>query len=760
MKHPGFRFLQTSGAGCSAAFPSGAKPRRARKRAFSLAGSLAGALAALVSAPLFAAVPISVGESPQLTGFGTVIKSPQREAQLGSAMAVGDFNGDGIQDLAIGAPRQDSPRGVSEAGVVSVFFGGGQIASPLGVVESSDDGVADLTLVGDRQQGFAGHRLAAGDLNADGYDDLAVVSQRVNDQDAPVAEEDARIDIVFGAADLTGTQTLSTIAGATILPASSMHVTDILIGDVTADGQADLIFADDLTDSPSHPPTAPLVDGLPRGINGAVFVYYGQRLSGEFTTDPGADGGNFDAMIAGGVAGDQIGSEIFQVHALALADVNGDGTAELIMGAPDSDHGTMDLAEVGATYILPTGSQINYLVDIFSEATSVIYGAVEGDQTGERLAAGDLNGDGIADLVIGAPRSGWGQSGTTGKGRAYLLLGGSWGASVDLFEQASSTFQLSEDIARIGFKTGNALAIGPINDDSIPDLAISTTNSFAVSGTNGWVHVLYGRSSWDDEYAIDIQADLAIIAPESKPTPGDPLSAGRMGTTIALADLDNNAVTDIALGAPWGKGNDSMVGNGWAGILYNPADSLRATTAWQVMEIYIATVGYAPDAAGLAYWATNIDTDPNWVALTVAQSFFDQPGVQAMYPVGQDTDTFIHALYTNIFGRMADAEGLAFWRGELDAGRVQRNQMIIALLNGGWANPDAADDMARFGHLVEIGLAFAQAQVVADVEYDSLSDAQKLRLQQIGAEILSGITADPATRDAAIASIPDLLTGF
>jgi hypothetical protein len=182
----------------------------------------------------------------------------------------------------------------------------------------------------------------------------------------------------------------------------------------------------------------------------------------------------------------------------------------------------------------------------------------------------------------------------------------------------------------------------------------------------------------------------------------------------------------------------------------------RADTAWQVAQIYIATLGYAPDEEGVQYWVNNI-AQGGWTPTTVAQSFFDQPAVQALYPADQDAETLIAALYQNIFGRTADAAGLAYWSRELAGGRVTRNQMIISLIEGGWANSEAATDMARFGHRVQVGLAFAAEQARRGIRYSQLTATQQAQLRQMGAEVLATVTADAATREAAIVSIPGRL---
>jgi hypothetical protein len=187
----------------------------------------------------------------------------------------------------------------------------------------------------------------------------------------------------------------------------------------------------------------------------------------------------------------------------------------------------------------------------------------------------------------------------------------------------------------------------------------------------------------------------------------------------------------------------------------------RSGSDWRITEIYIATLGYAPDSEGLNYWVAEIAAKPDtWNPTTVAQSFFDQPLVEALYPKGQDPGVFVDALYQNLFGRAPDAAGRAYWLEELRSGRVQRNQMIIALIEGGWANPDAATDMARFGNQIEVGLAFAAAQTERGLLYSRLSTADQAELRRIGRELIAGVTDDAATRTAAIASLPGLFEAF
>ncbi|MBB1127421.1 Ig-like domain-containing protein, partial [Thiospirillum jenense] len=186
---------------------------------------------------------------------------------------------------------------------------------------------------------------------------------------------------------------------------------------------------------------------------------------------------------------------------------------------------------------------------------------------------------------------------------------------------------------------------------------------------------------------------------------------------------------------------------------------MNRDTAWKVTEIYIATMGYAPDNEGLQYWINQININPQWTVETVAQSFFDQPLVQQKYPDTSDFGLLINALYTNIFNRQADEDGYSYWISELTSSSLTPNQMIVAMINGGWDNndPQAASDMSRFGNQVEVALEFAEYQSNNGIVYSELSDADQIYIRQAGRAILANITESETTVEEAINSIPALL---
>lgn len=124
------------------------------------------------------------------------------------------------------------------------------------------------------------------------------------------------------------------------------------------------------------------------------------------------------------------------------------------------------------------------------------------------------------------------------------------------------------------------------------------------------------------------------------------------------------------------------------------------TTATQenVTKLYIAVFKRAPDKAGLNYWVNYSELNLE----QIAQSFFDQPETQARYMNVSNQD-FINTIYLNVLGREAEAEGLAYWLGELESGSIRHDQMILAIVNGAQGT-----DAQLLANRTEIGLFFAE----------------------------------------------------
>ena len=155
----------------------------------------------------------------------------------------------------------------------------------------------------------------------------------------------------------------------------------------------------------------------------------------------------------------------------------------------------------------------------------------------------------------------------------------------------------------------------------------------------------------------------------------------------------------------------------------------------RVAQLYVATFDRAPEKAGLEYWVhdSNLDID------AIAMSFFDQNETKMRYPDSLPTEDFIRAVYRNLFDRVADEDGLKYWKEDIESGRVGRNVFLLAVINGA-----LGDDRETMQNKREVGLYFADSgisdprlaqKVMVNVDSDSESVVEAKRMID---DLLSG----------------------
>jgi hypothetical protein len=396
----------------------------------------------------------------------------------GLNLAVGaDLVGDGLATVIISDSREDED-GRNDVGAAYLWRG----AVSGGVsLESA------LRLTGTEVGGWFGHRSAAGDWDGDGAADLAVGAPRT---------DNGTVFLFFGpiTASRLDSEADQSVSGA--LAGDLLGWALSSAGDVDGDGAADLLLGAYGSDVAATTAGAAY---LLRGPLSGVSLDDGERLLG------GDSGARAGIGISGG------------------GDIDGDGLDDILVGAD------RQAKEAGAVYVLRGPVTAGDL----SDADWILYGAVAGDNLGEVvIAAGDLDGDGRDDLLLGAPAA----------ATAYLV---SWSAGG---EELISTAASAQIIGAEDSELGMALSVvGDVDGDGTADVAVGAPG--AGSGGEAWL--LYGPLS-----GSHTSGDVVL---------GDATAGSTLGYSLASpGDISGDAVPDLFIGAPNDNNTTQNAGAVWS----------------------------------------------------------------------------------------------------------------------------------------------------------------------------------------------------
>ncbi len=436
--------------------------------------------------PVAGAVNVLYGSASGLSANGDqlwhqnspgVLETAEAYEEFGHQLAAGDFNGDGRADLAVSVDDHLDVGSVVEAGAVNVLYGSASGLSASGdqFWHQNSPGILDAVEDGD---GF-GADLAAGDLNGDGRGDLAVGVPGEGVGSGKVGA----VHVLYGGASglsadgdqlwhqnspgVLGTAEVGEFFGSALAP-----------GDLNGDGRSDLAVG-------SHERLGAAVQA------GAVNVLYGGA------SGLSADGNQFWHQNSPGVLdtaedGDEFGGF---AGTLAAGDLNADGRADLAVGVPfENVGGETDAGAVSVLYGTASGLSASGNQFWHQNSPGALGSAEYLDQLGRGLATGRFNGDGRADLAVGARAESVGS--VSSAGAVNVLYGGASGLSADgdqLWHQNTpGVLDTAEDDDEFGF----ALAAGRFNGDGRADLAIGArAESVGSVFMAGAVNVLYGGAS-------------------------------------------------------------------------------------------------------------------------------------------------------------------------------------------------------------------------------------------------------------------------
>ncbi|MEZ5895350.1 MAG: hypothetical protein R3C40_08325 [Parvularculaceae bacterium] len=461
-----------------------------------------------------------------------------------STAEAGDINGDGIDDVIIGAPGGD------EAYVVFGSSSGFSANINLGSLNGSN-GFRITTTSGGSSLGSA--VASAGDINGDGIGDVIVGAPAANGVGGAYS---GQAYVIFGkTSNFTATVKVSDLNGSNGFTLNGAAAYDgagsslASAGDVNGDGIDDFIVG-----APEH-----------IGIGGAYVVFgttAGFSSSLNLSSLNGSDGFLLEGVAASDAAG----------YAVSTAgDVNGDGVDDMIVSAIGADPNAISTA--GASYVVfgqTSGFSATLALSSLNGSNGfTVNGAADNDEAGISVAsAGDVNGDGVDDIIIGAFFAD--PNGTNNGGSSYLLFGKTSGFSstLDLSSLTASDGVIINGGADGDFSGSSVAGIGDINNDGYDDLLIGAPG--ADPANEGAAYVVYGRS--------DIANSVIVGTDNAEPltgTSGDDsiLGLGGADSILGLAGndtIDGGAGDDTMDG---GDGNDTIAGYSGRDLIYGGADN-------------------------------------------------------------------------------------------------------------------------------------------------------------------------------------------
>ncbi len=397
-------------------------------------------------------------------GFVVIGDSAGEQFASGSASA-GDVNGDGIEDFIIGAAFHNGANG--NAGGAYVVYGTAA-GFPANFDASTMTPSQGFRIVGPSAYSFTGSAVSSGDLNGDGFSDLIIRAQY--DLGAPHANASA-VYVVFGHAGVFSQDVdlaaLSPTVGVAIhgnYDSNRVGIRLTMAVDVNNDGYDDLLLA-----------------GQDSNGNGITYVVFGSQ------NFAGADLSALNGANGFTITGTQTNGDFDR--AIAAGDVNGDGFADIIVGSSRAN------GFAGAAYVV-FGKAGGFSATVDGQALNGsdgfrIYGPDSDYQAGYSVATGDVNGDGIADVIIASPAPYGGPYGDASS-HVYVVFGGaqSSGASFDLGNiDGTNGFEI-DGVPRTWLLLVDSA--GDFNGDGFDDIIV---NSPLGNSYYGQAYVVYGKAA-------------------------------------------------------------------------------------------------------------------------------------------------------------------------------------------------------------------------------------------------------------------------
>jgi hypothetical protein len=455
-------------------------------------------------------------------------ESNQQDAHFGWSVATaGDVNGDGYADIIVGAPEYDNPQ--VDEGAAWIYHGSS--SGPNTVPDNFDEGnQADAR--------FGASVATAGDVNGDGFADVIVGAPLYTNGES----EEGRVWVWHGSD--TGVSEFRDWRAESNKVDGSLGISVFTAGDVNGDGYSDIIV------------------GAHRYNNGqteegVAFVWHGSEngVNNDLNGDP--TNAAWQAEINDDYAR-------FGYSVSTAGDVNGDGYTDVIVGAPYYTNG--EGAEGGAWLYLGSSDGLETTPDNQDEGTQT------SAHFGHSVAtAGDVNGDGYADVIVGAP-----DYGANDEGRAWVWHGSSSGIST------SHDWRAESDVtdAHLGYSVATA---GDVNGDGFSDVIVGAPSTITPSGV-GLAYVYHGSAS-----SLEGTPTWTKVSNQEN---------ARFGWSVSTAgDVNGDGYADVIVGSPGWDGGQLDEGQAW--VYRGQATGLQTAPAWyKQSDNPGAQFGYSVGTAG------------------------------------------------------------------------------------------------------------------------------------------------------------------
>ena len=575
---------------------------------------------------------VFLGRSSAGMGFPVLeVEGTVAMERLGhSVSTAGDVNGDGYADIVVsGYGYWEAPTGTPTTfGRVRVHLGSATGLSPTPA----------WTTIGQQALGGYGSSVStAGDVDGDGYADILVGAEACS----MGVSSAGRVYGYRGSASGLSTSPSWTLQSSDVAP-SCFGKSVATAGDVNGDGFADIIVGAHLA-----------ANGAVTG--GKAFVYQGTALG------PAAD----PAWIAAGTSGSQLGFSV-----ATAGDVNGDGYSDVVVGAPNAAQASIYLgsgagprdvltwevtgtAQEGLGWSVASAGDVNgdgfsdviigspaydntqvdagralvYLGSASGLSTSAAW-TREGDGTGGCLgvsvaSAGDVNGDGYSDVIVGASGFGPESAFVVGPGHAEVYLGSASGLA------ATAAWYVSGD--QFGGRYGESVAsAGDVNGDGYSDVLVGARDVTNGQAREGRAYLYLG-------------SPLGLATSPAWTAEGD-LASAHFGASVASAgDVDRDGYSDVVIGA-FGYDDGVTIG-GRVSLYLGSASGLAAAPSWTSGGFLAGEwFGYSVATAG------DFNGD-GYSDVVVGSPFFQNTGRVTLY-LGTAAGTLTFRSYAGTFGEL------------------------------------------------------------------------------------------------------------